>query len=94
MPFVVTIVVAVLFASYMLIDPSDWLAQLMQLTVMPWDFRAFILVLGIVYVVLAWLAEKYVLPRLAKLIGQTKERFSQTPKPRKAYKVIREEMRT
>lgn len=94
MPFVVTIVVAVLFSSYMLIDPSDWLVKFMQLTALTWDFRAFILVLGIGYVVLAWISEKFILPRLAKLIGQTKEKFSKTPKQRKAYKVIQEEMRT
>lgn len=92
-PFVVTIVVTLLFSCYMLFDPAVWLASFMQLTDMALDFRIFILVLGCGYFCLAWAAEKYFLPRLAKLFGIAKERLGKMPKRRKVYKVIQEKMR-
>jgi cation-transporting P-type ATPase 13A2 len=92
-PFVVTIVATLLFSCYMLLDPAVWLASFMQLTNMALDFRIFILVLGCGYFCLAWSAEKYFLPRLAKLFGIAKERLGKMPKRRKVYKVIQEKMR-
>jgi cation-transporting ATPase 13A3/4/5 len=93
-PFVVTIVVALLFSTYMLFDPSEWLAQFMQLTYMSWNFRSFILVLGIGYIAIAWTSEQYLLPRLAKYIGMAKTSITRKPKQRKQYKLVLEEMRT
>ncbi|KAI9746524.1 MAG: hypothetical protein M1818_000237 [Claussenomyces sp. TS43310] len=93
LPFVVTIVVALLFSSYMLFDPAKWLAKFMQLTEMAPDFKIFILLLGIGYFLLAWLAEKYALPRLAKVIGKGVQKVRKTPKQRKTYKVVQERMR-
>jgi cation-transporting P-type ATPase 13A2 len=93
-PFVVTIVVALLFSSYMLFDPSDSLAKFMQLTKMSWDFRSFILVLGVGYIALAWTSENFVLPRLAKYLGILKTSITRKPKQRKAYKLVLEQMRT
>lgn len=91
-PFVVTIVVTLLFSSYMLFDPADWLYKFMQLTSMTWDFRVFIMVLGIGYFVLAWVCEQYVFQRIAKYIGKLRERFGKK-KERKQYKLIQERMR-
>lgn len=84
---------ALLFTSYMLFDPSVSFAKFMQLTAMSWDFKSFILVLGVGYMALAWTTENYVFPRLAKYLGMLKTRISGTPKKRKAYKLILEEMR-
>jgi len=92
-PFVVTIVATLLFSCYMLLDPAVWLVSFMQLTNMALDFRIFILVLGCGYFCLAWSAEKYFFPRLAKLFGIAKERLGKMPKRRKVYKVIQEKMR-
>jgi cation-transporting ATPase 13A2 len=92
-PFVVTIVVTSLFTSYMLFDPSESFAAFMQLTPMSWDFKSFILVLGIGYVALAWTAENYLLPRLAKYLGVLKTAITRTPKKRKTYKLVLEELR-
>jgi len=94
LPFVVTIVVTLLFSSYMLFDPSEWLAKFMQLTYMSWDFRLFILMLGIGYIALAWTSENYVLPRLAKYIGVLQTWVTRSPKQRKTYKLVIEEMRS
>jgi cation-transporting P-type ATPase 13A2 len=93
-PFVVTIVVALLVSTYMLFDPSESVAKFMQLTKMSWDFRSFVLVLGIGYIALAWTSENYLLPRLAKYLGKLKTAVTRKPKQRKAYKVVLEEMRT
>lgn len=90
----VTIVVALLVSTYMLFDPSESVAKFMQLTKMSWDFRSFVLVLGIGYIALAWTSENYLLPRLAKYLGKLKTAVTRKPKQRKAYKVILEEMRT
>jgi len=87
-------VVTLLFSSYMLFDPSDWLAKFMQLTKMSWGFRTFILVLGIGYIALAWISEHYLFPGLAKYLGALKIRVTGKPKERKAYKIVLEQMRT
>jgi cation-transporting P-type ATPase 13A2 len=92
-PFVVTIVATLLFSCYMLLNPAVWLASFMQLTNMALNFKIFILVLGCGYFCFAWSAEKYLLPRLAKLLGIAKERLGKMPKRRKVYKVIQEKMR-
>ena len=90
----VTIVVALLFCSYMLFDPSESVAKFMQLTKMSWDFRLFILILGIGFIALAWTSENYLLPRLAKYLGKLNTAVTRKPKKRKAYKTVLEEMRT
>jgi cation-transporting ATPase 13A2 len=78
----------------MLFDPAVWLAKFMQLTNMTPDFRVFLLVLGMGYFALAWASEKYVLPKLAKLIGKVVEKVRSTPKQRKQYKIIQEKLKT
>lgn len=90
----VTIVVALLFSSYMLIDPSEWLSTVMQLTYMTWDFKSFILILAIGYIALSWVSENYVLPKLAKYLGVLKTSLTREPKQRKAYKNVLEQMRS
>jgi len=91
-PFVVTIVATLLFSCYMLLDPAVWLARFMQLTDMSLNFRIFVLVLGCGYFLLAWVAEKHLLPRLAKLLGLAKEKLGKFPKQRKTYKLIQAKM--
>jgi len=92
-PFVVTIVVTFLFSCYMLFDPASQLASFMQLTKMALSFRFFIFILGSGYLLLAWSAEKYLFPRLAKLLGLAMEKISKSPKRRKEYKLIQSKMR-
>ena len=66
----------------------------MQLTDMQWDFKIFILILGIGYVALAWSLENYILPRLAKLLGMLQTMVTSSPKEKKKYKAVLEQMRT
>lgn len=89
----VTIVATLLFVSYLLFDPAQWLAKFMQLTEMTLDFKVFILILGLGYFVLAWVAEKYALPKLAGVIGKIFQRIKKVPKKRKEYKLVQERMR-
>ncbi|KAL8670244.1 MAG: hypothetical protein Q9168_005208 [Polycauliona sp. 1 TL-2023] len=70
LPFVVTIVVALLFCTYMLFDPAPWLASSMQLTFMAVQFRAFILTLALGGFACAWLAERRVFLLLARAVGK------------------------
>ncbi|KAI9790387.1 MAG: hypothetical protein M1816_005205 [Peltula sp. TS41687] len=91
MPFVVTIVVALMVSSYMLLDPAAWLQRLMELTFLSTTFSLILLVLAIIGFGSSWVAEKHLLPHLAKMVGKVKDRSS--PKKRKLYKVLQEEMR-
>ncbi|KAI9677560.1 MAG: hypothetical protein M1817_006514 [Caeruleum heppii] len=93
-PFVVTIVVTFLFATYLLLDPALWLQRFMQLTYLSRAFKLYLLMLALGWFACSWLAEKYVLPRLAKVVGRAKQRLR--PKhqhQRKQYKLLQEEMR-
>jgi cation-transporting ATPase 13A2 len=76
----------------MLFDPSEWLSKFMQLTQMSWDFKSFILGLGIGYITLAWTFENYVFTALAKYIGVLKTWITRTAKQRKTYKIMLEQM--
>lgn len=94
LPFVITMVVATLLASYMLFDPTEWLTTLMQLTWMSVPFRIFIVVLALGGFVIAYTAERFFLPRLARIIGKVKQKWSaKDSKKRKEYKVIADSMR-
>ncbi|KAI9841929.1 MAG: hypothetical protein M1837_000315 [Sclerophora amabilis] len=93
-PFVVTIVVTLLLSTYMLFDPAAWLQQFMQLTDMSMNFKLFLVALIVGGFACSWIAEKHMLPRLAKLIGRARQRLRPTHrKKRKLYKVLMDEMR-
>ncbi|KAL8772573.1 MAG: hypothetical protein Q9209_002234 [Squamulea sp. 1 TL-2023] len=88
-PFVVTIVVALLFCSYMLFDPATWLVSSMQLTYMTAQFKVFILVLAIGGFACAWVAERKVFLLLARMAGKTHDLiWPHRRKKRKLYKTL------
>ncbi|KAK3325625.1 hypothetical protein B0H66DRAFT_616280 [Apodospora peruviana] len=92
-PFVATILVTLGVTVFMISGPpAEWLRQLMQLTWMSWGFKGYISGLGVLYLVSAWVGEHTVFPRLARVVGQLRERYTKSPKNRKEYKVIRERM--
>lgn len=93
-PLVVTVVSALLFSSYMLLDPAAWLADVMDLTELPISHRVFILLLALGGFVCSWIAEKWVFPMIVLLAGKTHETiWAHRRKSRKAYKTILEDMR-
>ncbi|KAJ9662965.1 hypothetical protein H2201_005842 [Coniosporium apollinis] len=94
LPFVITMVVALLISSYLLFDPAPWLYRLMDLTYMSMSFKLFILALGVGGFGVMFVAEKYLFPPLAKFIGKAKVKLTpKRQKKRKEYKVIQEAMR-
>ncbi|KAG7289017.1 hypothetical protein NEMBOFW57_005378 [Staphylotrichum longicolle] len=91
-PFVATIATALAITLVMVITPPAWLSDLMQLTYLSWDFKLYIVGLGMVYLALAWSGEHWAFQPLARLIGKAKQSVLKQPKTRKQYKVIREQM--
>ncbi|CAK7267935.1 hypothetical protein SEPCBS119000_002800 [Sporothrix epigloea] len=92
-PFVATITIVLLITVYMIFAPAFWLKELMELTEISWNFKLLLLGLGVAYILLAMLAEKWVLPAVARAIGKAKFALIKQPKKRKQYKLIQESMR-
>ena len=93
-PFVVTVVATSLFSAYMLFDPGTWLADLMVLTPMSLDFKAFLLVLALGGFACSWIAERKVFLWLARVLGKIHDKlWPHRRKKRKEYKLLLEEMR-
>lgn len=77
----------------MVFTPADWLKKLMQLTKTSRSFQVLIVFLGVVYVVVGWIFDRYISGRVVGVIGSWKQRMSGKAKKRKAYKVILEDIR-
>jgi len=92
-PFVGTILAALGISAYLVVAPSEYVAKLMQFTPISTSFKATILGLGALYLLLAWFGEQYIFPGAAKFVGWAKLAISGKPKTRKQYKVIAEKMR-
>ena len=93
-PFVITIVAAVLFSMYMLLDPAKGLADFMDLTYLSIPFKLFIIVLGAGGFICAYGAERKVFVWLARMIGSAHDWiWPHRRKKRKEYKVMLEKMR-
>lgn len=68
-------VVALLISTYMLLDPADWLYDLMQFTYISPSFKTFVVVLAVGGFACSYLMERYIFPPLAKWIGQANARL-------------------
>ncbi|KKZ63182.1 hypothetical protein EMCG_02478 [[Emmonsia] crescens] len=91
-PFVVTIIVTFLFSTYMLFEPARWLFNFMQLTEMSTWFKVWIMALALVGFAIAWLGERQVFPRLARLVGRIHcWLHPDQAKQRRRYKILLEE---
>ena len=95
LPFLTTIFATLAVSAYMLFDPAKWVVRVMQLTTLDTSFKTFILALGVANFIVAYLAERYFFPGLAKWIGVLKVKVGgeRGRKKRKEYKVIAEGMR-
>lgn len=91
-PFVATIVATLAFSLYMVLGPAHWLKHGMQLTKISWDFKLYLITLGLVYFGAAWSGEHYLFQRIARVLGKLRQAATGQRKTRKQYKVIREEM--
>ncbi|KAH9909822.1 hypothetical protein F4778DRAFT_712940 [Xylariomycetidae sp. FL2044] len=92
-PFMITILAATALTLYLDFAPAHSIKKLMQLTSISLSFKVTLLVLGLVFLVVTWVNEYYVLPRLARLVGRAKVMLTKKVKKRKEYKVIAEGMR-
>ncbi|ODH51733.1 hypothetical protein GX48_02200 [Paracoccidioides brasiliensis] len=91
-PFVVTIIVTFLFSTYMLFEPAKWLFNFMQLTEMSTWFKVWILAIALVGFAIAWIGERQLFPRLARLVGYIHCWYRpDQAKQRRRYKVLLEE---
>lgn len=57
------------------------------------DFKFYIIVMGFVYLIIAYTAEHYAFQRIARLIGRVNQAVTGQAKKRKEYKMIQERMR-
>lgn len=92
-PFIATVSITLLATLYMIVAPAKWVQRWMQLTKTSSDFKLFMIVLGVLYFVIAWSAEKFIFPRLARWVGEVQEAVLRRPKQRKIHKLIQEQMR-
>lgn len=93
-PFVITMVVALLISTYMLLDPAKWLYDLMGLTFISDNYKGFMLVLALGGFCCSYAAERFLFPQLAKLLGRLKQAMHPNePKKRKQYKMIQDSMK-
>lgn len=86
----ITILAALTLTVYMVFTPAHWLKKFMQLTKISPSFKITLLVLGVVYLIVAWVSEHYIFPKLARGFGQAKLAVTKNAKKRKEYKVILE----
>ncbi|KAF6815850.1 p-type ATPase [Colletotrichum sojae] len=91
-PFMATIAATLLITIYMILAPARSVKHLMQLTKTSWDFELFMILLGAIYLLTAWTSEKYLFQKLARFVGHFKQQVLKSPKQRKEYKVIIENM--
>lgn len=93
-PYLCTILINILISGYMLFRPSNWVADVMQLTYMSDGFRTWLLALAVGIFGLSWVAEKNIFPRLAQMLGHARARLQPNyRKKRRMYKVLLEELR-
>jgi cation-transporting ATPase 13A2 len=83
-------ITAVFTSTYLLLNPADWLYELMELTPMSGSFKLFLLCLAAAGFVVGYLGEKWTFPRIARLIGYWKKTIVRKEKKRKQYKLILE----
>ncbi|KAF9941951.1 hypothetical protein BGZ67_003522 [Mortierella alpina] len=69
-PFVVITIVLVLTSAVMVLVPTDWVTETMQLVGIPFSFRAFIIILAGLNLVMSLVCEYYVFPVFARWIGE------------------------
>lgn len=92
-PFTTTGAVLTILTLYMILAPAKSVMGFMQLTEMSLGYEFFLILLGVAYVATSWGFEKYFSLRLARFIGNTRQRMTGVSKKRKEYKIILESAR-
>lgn len=69
-PFVLITVTLVLTSAVMVLFPTAWITDLMQLVPIPFSFRAFIVIMAGLNLVVSLVCERWVFPKFSKLMGE------------------------
>ncbi|KAF9882968.1 hypothetical protein FE257_004372 [Aspergillus nanangensis] len=92
-PFILVISIDLMISAYMLLGPSKWVVQLMQLTYISTNFAWWLLGLAICTFLFSYMAEHTIFPKLARGLGHVQLAFRPNHrKQRRQYKVLLEEM--
>ena len=92
--FVISVGLALILSIYLTISPAQWLADLLQLTPMPFSFRAAILGLAVIDITVSWLGEKSIFVHIVHATTTLRKNiFGSNGKKRKIWKVVTDEMR-
>lgn len=92
--FMATILLATVLTVYLTLIPARSVAKLLQLTYIPWSFKAVILGLAASDIFLSWIGETFVFVHVVRAIsGLKKKVLGGTGKQRKTFKIVSEEMR-
>ncbi|KAG0374958.1 hypothetical protein BGX24_009717 [Mortierella sp. AD032] len=69
-PFVLITVTLVITSAIMVLVPTAWITELMQLVHIPFSFRCLIIIMAGLNLLLSLVCEAYVFPMFSKLIGE------------------------
>ncbi|KAM3482655.1 hypothetical protein MY5147_000001 [Beauveria neobassiana] len=93
-PFIATVLLTLAITLFMIAGSSTWLNKLMELTKMSWEYRLFLVGLGLLYLGVAWVFERHAATPLSRFFGKIKIAATGHRKQGKQYKEIREGLRT
>ncbi|OAA45189.1 ATPase type 13A2 [Beauveria brongniartii RCEF 3172] len=93
-PFIATVLLTLTITLFMIAGSSIWLNKLMELTKMPWEYRLFLVSLGLLYLGVAWVFERHAAIPLSRFFGKIKIAATGHRKQGKQYKQIRDGLRT
>ncbi|KAM3513218.1 hypothetical protein MY11210_003160 [Beauveria gryllotalpidicola] len=93
-PFITTILLTLAITLFMISGSSKWLNELMELTKMPWEYRLFLVGLGLLYLGVGWVFERHAATSLSRFFGKIKIAATGNQKQGKQYKKIRDGLRT
>ncbi|CCG84260.1 protein of unknown function [Taphrina deformans PYCC 5710] len=92
--FMLTIIAVSIFTIYLTLYPANQISSLLQLTYLPWWFKAVILGLAACDIFLSWVGETFVFGHVVKAISRCRALvFGGSGKQRKTFKLVSEEMR-
>ena len=96
-PFMVTIVISVLFTTITILFPPAWLASILQLTEMSISFSFLLLAVAIVNFGLSWLSEKFIVVQIRMALDRVsawqRKRKRRGGKPKvKRYQAVEDGM--
>ncbi|KAG6017771.1 hypothetical protein E4U43_000009 [Claviceps pusilla] len=91
-PFTITVTTALVITVHMVWSPAHWLKRLMELSSIKPNYKSFLLLLGVLYFVSAWVFDRHLARPLARSIGYAQQKITGKDKKRKQYKIIQERM--